>query len=147
MTKKQTDELISCIRCLSDTISNTSHPRDSEVSNNNSHHLRSKYRKFISRPVRPSQVVPNEAYTIRELFERAVVNSMPEGLGRSYYAEESSDPSVLLDQEVVDFSRMDLVEIQEYRENLNSRITSHQQKLKDLQLQQQQLQQQQQQQQ
>lgn len=123
MTKIQFDELINAIRNLTDIISNcsTTHidnqKRVFACSKN-----RARYRPSNKRNIRPSVVVPNETYTIRELFERAVISSMPDGLARPYYAEDTDDASILLDREVVDFSRLDLVELDDYRSRLNDKI-------------------------
>lgn len=71
-----------------------------------------------------SLTVPNEAYTIREIYERSAGGLMStQGLIRDgYYPEESEFDDVDLEK----ISRLDFTEIQEEKLRLlNSEISSH----------------------
>lgn len=70
-----------------------------------------------------SKVIPDQTYTVRELFERAVLNSMPEGLERPYYVEDTSDVDELFNRSGIDLSSLDLVELDELKSSLDTRIT------------------------
>lgn len=69
-----------------------------------------------------SQVVPDQAYTIRELYERSVVNSMPEVNQRKTYFDDEQDVTKLLEKSGIDLSTLDLTEIDEYKQQLQSYI-------------------------
>lgn len=69
----------------------------------------------------PSMTVPDQSYTVRELFERAVVNSAPNVERQAFYDTEQ-DIDKLFSRSGIDLSTLDLVEIEEYREQLNGYI-------------------------
>lgn len=69
-----------------------------------------------------SLMVPDQAYTVRELFERSVVNSMPEVNQRKTYFDDEQDVTKLLEKSGIDLSTLDLTEIDEYKQQLQSYI-------------------------
>lgn len=131
MNKEQINELLSGIRRIADAVESCNNRMDCKDNHFVANKNRARYRRFNKRHIQPSAVVPDETYTIRELFERAVVNSMPD-IGRSYYAEDTSDPSILLDRDAVDFSTLDLVELQEYKDRVNGYIQTHKSRLEEI---------------
>lgn len=132
MNKEQINELLSSIRRIVDACESCVNRLDSQNNNYGPNKNRARYRRFNKRHIQPSAVVPDETYTIRELFERAVVNSMPD-VGRSYYAEDTSDASILLERDAVDFSTLDLVELKEYEDKVKSHIAQHKSNLEVIQ--------------
>ena len=70
----------------------------------------------------PSMTVPDQSYTVRELFERAVVNSAPPNVERQAFYDSEQDIDKLFSRSGIDLSTLDLVEIEEYREQLNGYI-------------------------
>lgn len=93
-------------------------------------------RKLKFRPVKgvsydePSMTVPSQSYTVRELFERAVLNSMPENVQRRFFYEDTNDIEVLFSRSGIDVSTLDLVELEEYKEQLSQRINDFKQRRK-----------------
>ena len=84
---------------------------------------RDKYRKSTGRFFKkPSQLVPDQTYTIKQLFERSVVGSMPDGLVRPFYAEDTNDIDKLFQRSGIDLTTLDLTELDDYKERLNERI-------------------------
>ena len=132
MTKQQFNELITSIRCIANAIGVGDNSVDSETNYPYRNKNRSRYRKRNKRNIRPSQVVPNETYTIRELFERATVGSMPE-VARPFYAEDTDDASLLLQRDGIDLSTLDLVELQEYKDSVDDKIKRYNTTLEQIQ--------------
>ena len=79
---------------------------------------------------KPSDVVPDQTYTIRQLFERSVLNSMPTGLGRSYYAEDTTNIDSLMARSGIDLTQLDLTELDDYKEQLSNIIEYRKSQLK-----------------
>lgn len=71
---------------------------------------------------KPSQVIPHQTYTVRELFERAVLNSMPDGIERSYFAEDTTDVDELFNRSGIDLTTLDLVELDDYKSKIGKKI-------------------------
>lgn len=69
-----------------------------------------------------SLTVPDQTYTIRELMERAACGASP-GVERQVYYDEVQDVDELLTHSGVDLSTLDLVELEEYRDSINQRIS------------------------
>lgn len=69
-----------------------------------------------------SLMVPDQAYTVRELFERSVVNSMPAVNQPKAYYDEEQDVNKLLERSGVDLSTLDLVELEEYKDSIQRYI-------------------------
>ena len=132
MNKEQINELLSGIRRIADAVESCNNRMDCKDNHFVANKNRARYRGFNKRHIQPSAIVPDETYTIRELFERAVVNSMPD-IGRIYYAEDTSDPSILLERDAVDISTLDLVELQEYKQHIQGYINTHKTKLEEIQ--------------
>ena len=70
----------------------------------------------------PSMTVPDQSYTVRELFERSVVNSMPDISRRQPYYSDEQNEDKLLEMSGIDLSTLDLVELDEYKRNLKRYI-------------------------
>lgn len=82
-----------------------------------------KYHKFRARPMYTSLTIPNEAYTIRELFDRAVVNSLPEHIEKHAYAEDTDcNIDDLFKKRIVDVDRLDKCDLEEYMHEVNDVI-------------------------
>lgn len=89
---------------------------------NNSVSPRYKARKRHHRVfTEPSLTVPDQSYTLRELYERSVVNSMP-AVERAAYYDEEQNVDRLFAKSGIDINMLDLVEIQEYKDQLDARI-------------------------
>lgn len=69
-----------------------------------------------------TMTIPDQSYTIRELFERSAVNSMPGGLERRVFYDDEKDINKLFARSGIDLSTLDLVELQEYKEQLDDKI-------------------------
>lgn len=70
----------------------------------------------------PSMTVPDQSYTVRELFERAVVNSAPPNVERQAFYDAEQDIDKLFARSGIDLSTLDLVELEDYRDQLNGYI-------------------------
>ena len=93
--------------------------------------IRARYkgRKRVHRVfTEPSLTVPDQSYTLRELYERSVVNSMPAVVRAAYYDEEQNVDR-LFAKSGIDINTLDLVEIQEYKDQLDERIRNMKGKL------------------
>lgn len=78
-----------------------------------------------------SLTVPDQSYTVRELFERAVVNSAPPNVERQAFYDTEQDIDKLFSRSGIDLSTLDLVEIEEYREQLNGYIDATKRSISD----------------
>ena len=115
---------------ISDAISDRS---TSSCDSSRSHRWRYKVSEWKGRKIKePSALVPDQCYTIKELFQRSVINSMPDGLSRKYYAEDTNDVDKLFERSGIDLTTLDLTELDDYKEKLNQRIDDHRKKIKDL---------------
>lgn len=97
-----------------------------------SYNPRVKVRQVVPRKFkRPSKLVPDQTYTVRQLFDRAVVNSMPDDLARQYYAEDTNDVDKLFERSGIDLTTLDLVELDDYLEMVKNRIDEHKEKIRN----------------
>ena len=76
---------------------------------------------------KPSQVMPNQTYTIRELLERAVVGSNVAVERKVYYEDGDITNEELFDMSGVDINSLDLVELMEMKTAVDERISQYQQ--------------------
>lgn len=76
---------------------------------------------------KPSQVMPNQTYTIRELLERAVVGSDVAVQRKVYYEDDSVTNEQLFDLTGVDINTLDLVELMEMKSAVDDRISFYEQ--------------------
>ena len=74
--------------------------------------------RFFSKP---SRLVPDQTYTVRELMERAVVNALPQVQRQGYYDDEQTIER-LFAKSGIDLSTLDLVELQLYKRELEDYI-------------------------
>lgn len=70
------------------------------------------------KPHGDSVAVPNEAYTARELYDKYVTGNVPPIYRNGQYIEQEDDETSM---DLEKISRMDLVEIDQVRDLLNSR--------------------------
>ena len=71
---------------------------------------------------KPSQVMPNQTYTIRELLERAVVGSDVAIQRRVYYEDDKVTDEELFDLSGVDINSLDLVELDAMKNQVSKNI-------------------------
>lgn len=71
---------------------------------------------------KPSEVIPDQSYSVRQLFERAVGGAVPPVAKEVYYDDENLSLDQLFSRSGVDLNTLDLCELQEYSNELNSRI-------------------------
>lgn len=72
---------------------------------------------------KPSEVIPDQSYTVRQLFERAVCGAMPAVAKEVYYDDENLSLDQLFNRSGVDLNTLDLCDLQAYSDELNSRIS------------------------
>lgn len=77
----------------------------------------------------PSLTVPGQAYSVEELFRRHAAGLPLGGERVPVYSENPED------DDLPDFKRMDLAEIEEYRDMLNQQIMEGRKKLHDAKIQ------------
>lgn len=76
---------------------------------------------------KPSEVMPNQTYTIRELMERAIVGSELAVQRQVYYEDDNVTNEELFEMSGVDINTLDLVELMEMKSAVDERISQYQQ--------------------
>ena len=80
-----------------------------------------------------TQTVPDQAYTVREIFERSVLNSdVPCKHHPAFYSDNQNE-DYLLSLEGIDPATLDLVELKELQNRLNLRVSEYKRKSDELQ--------------
>lgn len=79
-----------------------------------------------------SQTVPNQAYTVREIYERSVLNSPAPIKESPGIYSQNQDEEYLFSLEGTDPNRLDLVELQELQELMKSRVNEYRENGKKL---------------
>lgn len=79
-----------------------------------------------------SQTVPNQAYSVREIYERSILNSPAPIKESPAIYSQNQDEEYLFSLEGTDPSRLDLVELQELQELMASRVIEYREKGKKL---------------